>query len=335
MNERAHPPDTPADDRHATGAGQPHVVPYTRAHGAGNEYLIVDGVRDESARTLLHRPDLPELARRVCGHAHMTTTDRPADGLFFIARSANPAELTARVMNADGSWGDMCGNGLRCAARLAVERGYHDDAATAAGRPLVSFRVGDRLVRAEVLDTGSVAIEMGRPLVDVASLPLRFERVDSARPLERNVYPGAAVLTIAGHTGVLIGVGNPHFVVFTDIDPIDAAGLNSGGPGGAGFGPTLEHHPAFPARVNVHAARVCSRTLIEARNHERGAGATLACGTGACAVAVAGVLLGLNDRDVDIRMPGGLLGVRWRDADDQLVLTGPTEVVGEGHLRLD
>lgn len=246
-------------------------------HGIGNDFVLVDS-RSERLHT-----DEGELARKVCDRRFGVG----ADGLIFVEKSAL-AEVRMRMLNPDGSESEMCGNGLRCVARLVLDHGS------------MSIETGGRVVEAELLADGRVRVDMG-----LATIGRLDQEADS-------------------FTGVTVDVGNPHFVVL--VDDVAAIQLEV-------VGPLLEHHPAFPQRTNVHFVQVVSERELIQRTWERGAGVTLACGSGACAVAVAAHALGKTKAPCEVRLPGGTLEIEIGETG-QVWMTGPVETVFVGNLTL-
>ncbi|GEM_PF-196594 len=326
--------------------GRPHTlrVPLVKMHGCGNDYLIVeadsvigagDGRVDE---TTFRRSVTPQLCDRRFGvgadgvmllrtapHPPRTdtpnTTDTPDDRSTDADRTPR---LRADVLNADGSLGDFCGNGLRCLVRYAArEKLFTGDSL------VVETGAGPIQARLSTDSPDRVELTIAPPTLDLHRLPLDLSRLDSVEPIETPASGGAAILTVAGRRGVLIGVGNPHFVVVSSAPSLHREPLIAT-PNAAGYGPLLETHPAFPNHTNVHAVRVLDRSHLEAINHERGVGETLACGSGACAIAVACRLLNLVEPHVAVRMPGGTLDVQWDGPGAQLRLAGPTQRVFSG-----
>jgi diaminopimelate epimerase len=284
-------------------------LPFIKMHGARNDYVYIDGV---------HSPvpdDLPNLARRVsCRH-----TGVGSDGLVVILPPQQTGtDAAMRMFNADGSEGSLCGNALRCVALWLAANGR---------RPVsgegYAIQMGARVVPAEVQAVssdgcqGSVRILIGSPS------PLRPDAAG------RDKFAGPVALYGVGLPELLaapqhVSPGNPHLVLFTkSLASCDVHGL----------GAVLERHPLFPDRTNVEFVEPLSRSSARVRVWERGSGETQACGSGACAVVVAGTVTGLFDSDCRIRleMPGGALGVTW-NADNQLWLDGPAAITFEGSL---
>ena len=274
--------------------------------GAGNDYLYID------ARSI--DADWPSLAREMSDR-HFGVG---GDGIILILPS-RVAQLRMRIFNADGSEGEMCGNGIRCVAKYAVDRGIAQLngsgllVETGAGVKTVEPRLeGDRVVGARVA--------MGKPELDPEGVPVMLNNPSAERIGEAVVnYPvsiGETRLKLS-----FVSMGNPHAIAFID-QPVDQFPLRD-------MGPQIEHHPMFPKRVNFEIANVLDRSHIRARVWERGSGLTLACGSGASAIAVASRLLGLTDETVDITLPGGDLMVTW-DGHGDVYLEGDAVEVFEG-----
>jgi len=280
-------------------------VPFVKMQGLGNDYLYIDrfAYRAEHDWSALSRA----MSDRHFGAG--------SDGIILIEPPEKPAaaDFHMRMFNADGSEGDMCGNGMRCFARYAYDRGLTRktelEVETRAGviRPRIRLKDGS---------VDSVSVDMGTPV---------FSRKDI--PISRRDGPEPAVgepVDLEGRVlrGTALSMGNPHCVFFVD----DVWGIDL-----AHIGPKLERHPLFPRRANIEFVAVRSRDCIDMRVWERGSGITLACGTGASAAVVAAVLSGFADRDapVTVNLPGGPLSVEWK-GDGHVWQTGPAEEVYSG-----
>jgi diaminopimelate epimerase len=272
---------------------------FTKMHGTGNDYIYVDGFAQRVA-------DPAGLARimsdRHCGIG--------GDGLILILPSKT-ADVRMRMFNADGSEAEMCGNGVRCLAKYAYEHGL------ARANPMrVETGAGVKTIDLLLGPDGTVAaatVDMGEPILDPRQIPVA---VEGARAIDVPISAGGQSFRMT-----CVSMGNPHAVIHVeDVAAVDLARL----------GPQLEHHAIFPRRANVHFVQVRTPGEVVARPWERGSGATLACGTGACAVAVAGVISGRGAREIAVHMPGGELGVAWREGDNHVYLTGPAVEVFSG-----
>jgi diaminopimelate epimerase len=272
---------------------------FTKLQAAGNDFVLIDA-REMDA-------DWPALATGMCDR-HFGVG---ADGLLLLLPSSK-ADLRLRMFNPDGSEAEACGNGLRCFVRYARDRGL-----VRTNEFVVETMAGTREARLE--DGAHIRVAMGRPEFNPSAIPATIEGREPA--------DGTPVLDYAlklNGTQVTVGcvsMGNPHAVSFLS-DPVGVFPL-------AEVGPQVEHHPMFPNRANFEVANVIGRSEIRARVWERGAGETLACGSGACAIAVIASLRGSADSPVIIRLPGGALTVEWDGAGD-VHLIGPAEQVFTG-----
>lgn len=277
-------------------------LPFTKMHGIGNDYIYVDA--------FAHRvKDPAALARRLSPRR----TGVGADGLILMAPSQT-ADCRMEMYNADGSRGDMCGNGIRCVAKYAYEHGL------ARANPMrIETDAGIKSIALH-LEDGRVAaatVDMGTPILDAPRIPVAAEGRVVDMPFE-----------IDGQTYRItcVSMGNPHYVVF--VDEIARLPLER-------IGPRFEHHPFFPRRVNTGFVRREGRRELTMRVWERGSGETAACGTGACAAVVAAVLTGRIERAATVHLPGGDLAIEWREADDHVYMTGPAEEVFYGEVEVE
>lgn len=289
---------------------------FVKMHGIGNDYVYVDAV---SVPGVAQRRDLPELARRISDrHSGVGS-----DGMILVCRPrANAAHVRMRMFNADGSESEMCGNGVRCVAKFAHDRlGMRQrPMRVETGRGVLKI---DYTVRRGALVEATV--DMGKPILELARIPVKesklaFRGVKHCWGIEAGDRGWAATF---------VSMGNPHAVVFENgTKDFSRQGLRSLDLGA--IGPSFEHHPAFPRRINVHFVAPAGRKEAMMRTWERGAGITMACGTGACAVCVAGVLTGRFARSVLLHLPGGDLRIRWDQKSGHVNMTGPAEEVFEG-----
>ena len=275
---------------------------FAKYHGAGNDFILVDGRGAER--------DWPALARAIC----QRNLGAGADGLI-VALPSQTAAARLRLFNADGSEAEMSGNGVRCFARFVVEEGIArpdgDDlhVETAAGPIVVRLRR-----RPDGGGVGGATVDMGPPRLAPRDIPVA---VEAAPP----ILDLALLVDDAVYSVSCVSMGNPHAVHFVQT-PVADFPLRE-------VGPRVEHHPLFPARVNFEVARVLDRGHVESRTWERGVGETQACGTGACAIMVAARLRGLVDDEVEVREPGGVLTLRW-PGEGSVFLSGPAEFVYRG-----
>ena len=289
-------------------------IRFTKMHGAANDYIYIDATKNAPDLTVDEISRLSDRRRGVGG-----------DGVVFIAQPLNSktADLRMQMHNADGSEGSMCGNAIRCVAKFALDRGLTEK------NPLViETACGDKTVECH-LENGvvtSARVDMGPPLLAPADVPML---VESERAVDLNfasLVPEMVVDSNLRCTGV--SMGNSHVVFFVD-EPTDELVL--------GLGPKIETCALFPERVNVEFARVDNPNEITMRVWERGSGETHACGTGACATAVAGVLTGRTGRDVTVHLLGGDLRIEWPEGGDEkgrVFMTGPAEFAFDGVCRL-
>jgi len=280
---------------------------FTKMHGAGNDFILIE--------TNNGKRDWSKLAIAMC-HRRFGIG---SDGLILVMPSKK-ADVRMRMFNPDGSEAEACGNGTRCLVKYAAEEGLID----ARARELTIETLGG-LLRAKLGRKGSriteIKIGMGKPRFKPDEIPVTIA------PESRGVVYIKSMLGFPVNvdgtelTLNLVSMGNPHAVYFTN-EPVNNFPL-------AQIGPKVEHHSVFPRRTNFEVARVLSRSQIEVRVWERGAGETLACGTGACAVGVAAQLHGFTDKRIDINLPGGTLSVEW-DGINDVFLSGPAETVFTG-----
>jgi len=272
---------------------------FTKMHGLGNDFLMLDLV---SQRVRLDAATIRQLADRNFGVGF--------DQLLIVEPPQQPdVDFRYRIFNADGSEVSQCGNGARCFARFVRDRRL-----TRKDRLRVETASG--VIELKVSDNGWVTVDMGRPRLAPADIP--FEA--SAEALTYTLDVQGEPVDIAA-----VSMGNPHAVL--RVDNVDTAPVER-------LGPAMESHPRFPARVNVGFMQVVNRQELRLRVYERGTGETLACGTGACAAAVAAMRWGLVDRAVTVHLPGGPLQIEWPADDASVRMTGPTARVYDGVLRL-
>lgn len=278
---------------------------FTKMHGAGNDYIYLDARGMEE--------DWADLSR--------TMSDRHfgigSDGLILIMDS-DTADLRMRMFNADGSEGEMCGNGIRCFAKYAIDHGIVPRTTSSLQiDTLAGLRTVTPTYQGKQVSGAQVA--MGIPRLNPADIPVSLDPAmagDRGPILKYAIHPGDFRLFLT-----FVSMGNPHAVTFID-QPVSEFPLHN-------IGPLVERHPMFPQRVNFEIVNVTDETHLSARVWERGSGETMACGTGACAIAVAGKLLGLTKNTVDITLPGGTLNIFW-DGKNEVLMEGPAEEVFTG-----
>lgn len=241
-----------------------------------------------------------------------------SDGLIMINPS-KVADFEMEMYNADGSRGEMCGNGIRCVAKYVYDYGLtdktHISVETLGGIKYLDLTVKDGKV-------ALVRVDMGEPELDPEKIPIIMKGYsdETDRVLNAQIKVDGKEYHMTG-----VSMGNPHDVVYID----DVQGLDI-----EKIGPKFENHERFPQRINTEFARVIDRKTVEMRVWERGSGETLACGTGACAVAVASILNGYTEREVEIRLLGGNLQIEWNEEDNHVYMTGPATVVFDGEIEL-
>ena len=283
------------------------AMKFTKMHGIGNDYIYVNCFDEKVADPARIAPLVSDRHTGIGG-----------DGLILIMPSEK-ADVRMRMFNADGLEGEMCGNGIRCVAKYAWDHGLakKNPMRIETGRGILSLdlKLKDSKVEA-------VTVNMAEPILELGKIPVDREKVvKGSREHEYRVsiLQGNELLD-----GVFVSMGNPHVVFFTkDVKAVPLERL----------GPVVEHHPAFPKRINAHWAQMHSRNELTMRTWERGSGITLACGTGACAVCVAGVLSGRTDRKILAHLPGGDLNIEWRESDNNVYMTGPATEVFSGEWR--
>ena len=270
-------------------------IRFTKMHGCGNDYIYVN--------TMEQKVPNPQQAAIEWSDRHKGIG---SDGLVLIGKSPVPeADYTMHIYNADGSEAMMCGNASRCIGKYLYERGL-----TTKTKIRLLTLSGIKTLQLDIINNKveSVTVDMGKPVLE-----------------DESQFLGNRVLD----KGTFVSMGNPHYVIFTDdVDQVGETGR------------ALERHPAFPQRCNIEFARVVSgetadNTTIRTRVWERGSGITEACGTGACATAVAAALTGKAGRKSDIVMDGGTLSVEWRESDNHVYMTGPAEFVFDGEIEAD
>jgi diaminopimelate epimerase len=279
-------------------------VKFTKMHGIGNDYVYVNGFAEQVEN--------PSKVAEQVSDRHFGIG---GDGLILILPSKT-ADIRMQMFNADGSEGEMCGNGIRCVAKYAYE---HD---LARANPLRVETLRGILPIALTLDGDRVqqaTVDMEEPILALPDVPVDASKL---APTEHpDTYRIRLPKSGSTYNAVFVSMGNPHAVMFVD----DVASIDL-----EHEGPEIEHHPAFPRRINGHWVRVHNRGEVTMRTWERGSGITLACGTGASAVCVAGVLAGLTDRKVLIHLPGGDLTIEWCESDNHVYMTGPATEVFSG-----
>lgn len=280
---------------------------FTKMHGIGNDYVYVNGFEEQV-------DDPGALAQRISDR-HFGVG---SDGLVLILPSA-VADARMRMFNADGSESEMCGNAVRCVGKFV-----HDAGICARETVRIETLAGIKEVRLRFAGSGEVdgaVVDMGEPQLTPARIPMQLDAAGAYMADEQPFVARPVQVNGRQYALTAVSMGNPHAVVFMDgIDELDLPRL----------GPLFEHHPLFPRRTNTEFVEVISRTQLRMRVWERGAGETLACGTGACAVAVAAVLEGRAERRVEIALRGGTLAIHWDESSNRVFMTGGATTVFTG-----
>jgi diaminopimelate epimerase len=278
-------------------------LPFTKMQGAGNDFVVLDGT---GTAIDLTRAQLQRLGDRRYGVG--------ADQILLVERSATPGiDFRYRIWNgASGDEVEHCGNGARCFVRYVHGRGLTT-------KTTVKVETVNNVLELRLRDDGQVTVDMNRPVFEHARIPF------DGQGLVARLVGGFEMWPVEGVEVAVLSMGNPHAVL--RVDDVDAAPV-------ADLGPRIEHHPRFPRHVNVGFLQVLSRSEVRLRVHERDAGETLACGTGACAAVVAGIRLGWLDRSVLLHARGGDLYIAWPSDEQTVRMTGPAETVFEGEIEL-
>lgn len=271
---------------------------FTKMHGLGNDFIVLDGTIQKIE---LNRQQIRKLADRHFGIGF--------DQLLLIEKAEGAADFRYRIFNADGGEVEQCGNGARCFVRYV-----HDHGLTHKNEIRIETLSG--VISPKLETNGNITVNMGKPIFEPQAIPFIAEKREPTYSLEVQ----DRLITIS-----VLSMGNPHAVlVVQDVDtaPVETEGA------------LIETHSCFPKKVNVGFMQIVDRNHIKLRVFERGAGETLACGTGACAAVVAGINLGLLDRQVVVSTRGGELTIRWPGDDEPVWMTGPAETVFEGEINL-
>jgi diaminopimelate epimerase len=270
-------------------------------HGAGNDFVVLDGIRDAL-------PPIEPLARQLCDRNFGIGADQ-----LLVVRPSEAADFRMEIFNADGSQVEMCANGIRAFYKYLRDEGHTQ-------QDEIGVETLSGVVRPRWGGENRVCVDMGLPVLAPAKIPTTL-LAGEGPVLDVPVEIGGQTLLVSS-----VSMGNPHAVVFVpdpELAPVER------------WGPELEHHPAFPNRVNVEFVRAVGRGRIEQRTWERGTGETLACGSGACAVAVVSMLRGVARREVEVALRGGTLQIRWPADDAHVEMTGPAAHVFTGRFPLE
>ncbi|HSG02801.1 MAG TPA: diaminopimelate epimerase [Marinobacterium sp.] len=273
---------------------------FTKMHGLGNDFMVIDAI---SQKVRLN----PDLVRQLADRNRGVGFDQ----LLLVEPPSEPdMDFNYRIYNADGSEVEHCGNGARCFAQFVRDKGL-------VLRDIIKVKTARGKAVLNITGRDMVEVDMGAPELDPAQIPLSADQQSTVYRFE-----------LEGHGDIELGavsMGNPHGVIL--VDSVDRAPVEE-------LGPMLESHARFPNRANIGFMQVVNRNEIRLRVYERGAGETQACGTGACAAVVSGVLRGLLDADVKVHLPGGDLQIHWEGEGSPVLMTGPVASVYEGQIFL-
>jgi diaminopimelate epimerase len=279
------------------------MLQFSKYQGLGNDFVLLEGRGGQLPLTITE-PD-PHWVRQLCDRRFGIG----GDGLILALPPQHGEELRMRIFNADGSEAEMCGNGIRCLARFLAD--------SDGDQPGRTWRIETMagIIVPELCENGQIRVDMGQPFLNADQVPTTLSKGRSGLPQGEIDLQGSTLQLAA------VGMGNPHVVVpVQDLKsiPFDA------------WGSALEIDPLFPAKTNVHFLEVIDQRTLEIRVWERGAGPTLACGTGACATLVAAKLLGLSESEATVILPGGPLEISWPDPKGSVFMTGPAIAVFDG-----
>ncbi|MEG4012280.1 MULTISPECIES: diaminopimelate epimerase [unclassified Microcoleus] len=278
-------------------------IEFAKYHGLGNDFILIDN---------RHSPEpviTPEQAVEMCDR-HFGIG---ADGVIFALPGQNGTDYTMRIFNSDGSEPEMCGNGIRCLAKFIADL----EGSKAKTQYRIHTLAG--VISPELRSDGQVKVDMGVPRLLAAEIPTTLAAPD-AKAIDMPIEVAGKSWSVT-----CVSMGNPHCITF--VDDVSAVALET-------VGPVFEYHPAFPQRTNTEFIQVIRSDYVKMRVWERGAGVTLACGTGACAAVVAGVLVAKCDRTTAVELPGGVLEIEWAEVSGRIYMTGPAQRVFTGCISL-
>ncbi len=274
---------------------------FTKWNGCGNDFILINALTIKDINPIVNE----------CVHLCDRHFGIGADGIIFVLPSLQ-ADLKMKIFNADGTEAEMCGNGIRCFAQWVFELGL-------VKQKKFSVETGVGILYPEVLDEGNVRVDMGKPIFETNKIPVIGMKAEQI--LNANLYVNSLHKS---YVITCVSMGNPHCVIFTkDIVNNDRLTLE---------GASIECDVHFPHKINVEFAKIIDRKTIRMRVWECGTGITLACGTGSCATAVAAILQGIVDNNIDILVDGGILQITWNGGNSHVFMTGPTTKVFEGQF---
>lgn len=275
---------------------------FIKMHGCGNDYVYLDSIRQT-----LPQEGRGELAKRLSDR-HFGVG---GDGAIFI-NASDAADFEMEMYNADGSRAEMCGNGIRCVAKYVYDNGLTDKTDISV---VSAGEVKKLKLFTEDGKVSAVTVDMGAPVLEAKLVPVLS---DHERAIEEDIEVNGTIYQMT-----CVSMGNPHAVVFVEnVESLDLEAL----------GPCFERHERFPNRINTEFVELVDRKHVRMRVWERGTGETLACGTGCCAVAAAGVLSGVTDREVTVHVRGGEIQIAWEEDTGHIFMTGPAETVFTGEI---
>ncbi len=282
------------------------TLKFTKMHGAGNDFVVIDAINPPANFT-------PEQWRWIADRRFGIG----ADQILVVERPNRPdVDFRYRIFNADGGEVEQCGNGARAFVKFVVDKGLTE-------KREIRVETMSGVITPRLEDDGRITVDMGAPVFDPARVPFDHSGLAARKVGDASLWP----LDVSGGTTdiAVLSMGNPHAVQV--VDDVETAPVLRDGP-------AIESHPRFPKRVNAGFMQVVSRQQVRLRVYERGAGETLACGTGACAAVVAGISLGLLDSPVAVSTRGGELSIAWAGGSSPVLLTGPAVSVFEGSCEI-
>ncbi|MCC6917169.1 diaminopimelate epimerase [Nitrosomonas sp.] len=274
---------------------------FTKMHGLGNDFIVIDAISQPVSPDSLDPATVRRLADRHFGIGF--------DQLLIVEKAREGGDFRYRIFNADGGEVEQCGNGARCFARFVHDRNL-------TRKSTIHVETARGIIMPTIEDNDEVTVNMGIPRFEPAQIPFKVAQRAPVYPLQI----GNSIIEIS-----VVSMGNPHAVQI--VPDIDLAPVT-------GEGPVIESHPFFPEKVNAGFMQIVDRTHIRLRVFERGTGETLACGTGACAAVVSGIIRGVLDSEVQVAMRGGNLRIRWEGENQPVWMTGPAVSVFEGTIDL-
>lgn len=274
---------------------------FTKMHGLGNDFILLDQIQQDASVPVER---IPELADRHKGIGF--------DQLLILESSTIAgSDFNYRIYNADGTEAEHCGNGARCVAQYIKDQGLSDKTTIGLGMPT------GNIIECELQDDGQVTVDMGEPITEPQAIPFKAEREALSYTLEISTEQAIEISALS--------MGNPHAVY--QVPDVNTAPVLE-------LGPLIENHALFPERVNAGFMQILNPEQIRLRVYERGAGETLACGTGACAAVVAGILTSQLSETVTVEVKGGKLSINWKGIGHPVLMTGPATTVYQGQLNL-